>query len=119
MGGKETSMVYSIEPLEADMKPYDDTYYSGGLKVMTTDNHIDLMVSRIDKILAIDNKELFILDHIDYKHFFDKNERGFKAIIIERDNYDIPSDAGDGVTTYKLDVLALLDLTINLLEKGK
>lgn len=108
-----------IEPLESDMKSYTDTYYSGGLKVMTTDNHIDLMVSRIDKILANDNKEVFILDHIDYKHFFDKDERGFKAIIIERDNYDIPTDAGDGVTAYKLDILALLDLTITILEKGK
>lgn len=108
-----------IEPLESDMKSYTDTYYSSGLKTITTDEHIDLLVSRLDKYLAKYNKELFILDNEDYESFFDGSDTSYKAIIIEKDNYNIPSEAGDSVSAFNTIELALMDLIIRLLlEKG-
>ena len=106
-------------PLESDIKPHTDTYYSDGLKTITTDEHIDLLVSRFDKYLANYNKELFILDDEDYENFFDVGETGYKAIVIEKDNYNIPGDAGDGILSFNTVELALMDLLIKLLlEKG-
>lgn len=80
---------------------------------------IDLMVSRIDNYLTNYNEEVFILDDVNYISFFDVGEKGYKAIVIEKDNYDIPIDAGDSISAFKTPQLALLDLIIRLLlEKG-
>lgn len=76
---------------------------------------IDLMISRIDNYLTNYNEEVFILDDVNYISFFDVGETGYKAIVIEKDNYDIPSEAGTIVTSFKSIELALLDLTIRLL----
>ena len=120
-----SSIRLDIEPIESVMKTYNDNHYSDILDIdyissIISRSELDNIILRmIDDYLANYNKESFILDDEDYVDFFDTDEKGYKAIAIEKDNYDIPSDAGEGVSCFKTIQLALLDLIFRLLlEKG-
>ncbi len=100
------------------MSNENETFIDLGSLIAISELHND-MIQMIDKYLANYNKESFILDDENYEDFFDGGEKGYKAIVVEKDNYNIPCDAGDGISSFNSAELALIDLiTRLLLEKG-